>query len=214
MLVSLRQPDAPLSVAAAAVINREEPESLQAVITEALTKPEWSVGERAVLRPLVLSDVTPRYLAWFVDDIVTRYLDSRDITHQEAIDYIEHGITSNEYFMCAVCDRTTGVHVGNIKIGPIRWRHRTSDMVTVIGDRAVWGKGIASEAILMAMRIAFGVLHMRRLHAAIHADNVGSLRAYTRAGWKIEGRFKEHFVLDGKADDTHLICAFNPNPNP
>jgi ribosomal-protein-alanine N-acetyltransferase len=183
---------------------------LKEVLTEALSKPEWSQGARITLRPLVPADVTDRYLGWFADETVTVFLDVNAISRKEATDYIEQGVTTNEYFMCAVCDRVTGIHIGNVKIGPIRWLHKTSDLVTVIGDRAFWGKGFATEAIQIGMRVAFHVLQIRKLHGSIDESNIGSLRAYTRAGWIVEGRLRDHLLIQGKASSSILVCAFNP----
>jgi RimJ/RimL family protein N-acetyltransferase/ABC-type transporter Mla MlaB component len=188
----------------------DEPRDLEVVLGAALSRPEWSVGEKVILRPLTIADVTPRYLEWFADDLVTEFLDARNLTREDVKSHIHRGLAENDYFMCAICDRESGLHVGNVKIGPIRWRHASADMVTVIGDRRFWGRGFATEAIGMAMALAFKVLGIRRLHAAIHRDNVGSLNAYTRAGWMVEGTFRQHSVRSGVAGDVVLICAFNP----
>ena len=183
---------------------------LREVMPAALADPALSRGERAMLRPLTTDDVTPRYLSWFADPEVHRYLDVRTITADEARAYIEEGPTKNSYFMCAICDAETGLHVGNLKIGPIRWQQSVADMVTVVGDKNYWGRKVASEAIRMACQIAFRVLGIQKLHASMYSDNIGSLRAYTRAGWHVEARLRQHGMLEGRAQDSILIGQFNP----
>jgi RimJ/RimL family protein N-acetyltransferase len=184
--------------------------SLREVMPAALRDPALSRGERVMLRPLSPEDITPRYLSWFADPEVHRYLEVRAISATEARDYIEEGPTKNTYFMCAICDSETGLHVGNLKIGPIRWQQSVADMVTVIGDKSYWGRQIASDAIGVAVRLAFDVLGIQKLHASMYADNVGSLKAYTRAGWHVEARLNRHSMLDGKPQDTILISQFSP----
>lgn len=182
---------------------------LREVVPVALKDPAVSHGGLVYLRPLTPADITERYIAWFSDEAVTRHLEVRAITQEEARSYIEEGLTTNEYFMCAICDLQSGDHIGNIKIGPIRWKHRVSDMVTVIGDRTYWGRGVASDAIRLAVRLAFRFLGMRKLHASMYAGNVGSLRAYTRAGWSVEARLAQHGVLDDSPSDIILISYFH-----
>ena len=46
-------------------------------------------------------------------------------------------------------------HIGNIKSGNIDPFHRRAEVGLVIGDRAVWGKGYAAEAISLATRYGF-----------------------------------------------------------
>ena len=182
---------------------------LKEVVPFALKDPDVSHGSRVYLRPLTPADITEPYIAWFADEAVTRHLEVRAITHDEARSYIEEGLTTNKYFMCAICDLQSGVHIGNIKIGPIRWKHRVSDMVTVIGDQTYWGRGVASDAIRLAVRVAFRFLGMRKLHASMYASNVGSLRAYTRAGWSVEARLAQQGILDNSPNDIILISYFN-----
>jgi len=40
--------------------------------------------------------------------------------------------------------------------------------------------------------------------------NIGSVKAYTRAGWVIEGVLKGQYLVDGKAEDRILVACFNP----
>lgn len=182
---------------------------LREVVPVALKDPAVSHGKLVYLRPLTPADITERYIAWFSDEMVTRHLEVRAITQEEARSYMEEGLATNEYFMCAICDQQSGVHIGNIKIGPIRWKHHVSDMVTVIGDRTYWGRGVASDAISLAVRLAFRFLGMRKLHASMYASNVGSLRAYARAGWSVEARLAQQGIMDGMPSDIILISCFN-----
>ncbi|MHA1567295.1 MAG: GNAT family N-acetyltransferase, partial [Alphaproteobacteria bacterium] len=105
------------------------------------------LGGPVYLRPLSEQDIDARYIAWFADPDVTRFLDARNITAEESIAYMHAGRETGRYFMFAICTTHDHVHIGNLKVGPIHPRHATSDLVTLIGDRDSWGKGYAREAI-------------------------------------------------------------------
>jgi ribosomal-protein-alanine N-acetyltransferase len=162
---------------------------------------------RLILRPLTADDFTPRYLAWFRNLEVTQFLDARNISRADAIRHLEDG-KPDRWFLFAVLSKQTGEHIGNVKIGPINWSDRVSDLVTVIGESAYWGQGLATEAIKLAMGIAFNVHGMRKLAASIVSGNDGSVKAYTRAGFEIEGVLKGHYLRDGKVCDKILIGAW------
>ena len=155
------------------------------------------------LRPLREEDITERYLEWFRDPEVTRYLDAHDITREDAIEHLRR---SGQYVFAIEVD---GVHIGNVKVGPLDQRHGLADLVTVIGDRDYWGKGYATEVVQQAMEIAWS-LGVRKLAAGIHGDNVGSLKAYLRAGFVAEGRLADHYMVDGKPQDRVCVSAWNP----
>ena len=178
-----------------------------------MTRSTSAGSDRIVLRALLEADFTERYLGWFRDPEVTRFLDARDITHADALDHLEAGKAGNRWFLYAICLGEDARHIGNLKIGPIHWRHRVSDLVTVIGDRDAWGKGYAKEAIRAGIRIAFEELNLRKLSASIDSLNVRSIRAYQAAGFEMEAALPCQFlsISDGKAvlSDKIFVAAFN-----
>lgn len=169
--------------------------------------------DRIVLRALLETDFTERYLGWFRDPEVTRFLDARDITRADALEHLQAGKVDKRWFLYAICLGEEARHIGNLKIGPIHWRHRISDLVTVIGDRDAWGKGYAREAIRAGIRIAFEDLGLRKLSASIDSLNARSIRAYQAAGFEMEAALPHQFlsISDGKPvlSDKIFVAAFN-----
>ena len=164
------------------------------------------IQDTLTLRPLIEADVTDRYLAWFRDEKVTCYIEAHNLTRQDVINYIHHQ-KDDEYFMYAII---VAKHIGNLKIGPIQWRHELSDLVTVIGDRDYWGKGCATEAIRQGISIAWG-MGLRKLSAGIWSENIGSIKAYTKAGFVVEGILKNHYIdHNGNLQDRVCISIWNP----
>ena len=165
------------------------------------------------IRELLADDVKESYIEWFKDEDVTQFLevDGNSLTVQDVIDYFEYGRKTKKYYMHAICLKETGKHIGNLKVGPIDWKHGLSDLVTVIGDKEQWGKGYATEAIKLGNRIAFEKYNIRKLTGGMYASNIGSTKAYTNAGWIIEGRLFNHYMVDGKFEDRIIVSCFNPH---
>lgn len=169
---------------------------------------------RVYLRPLVDEDVTEAYLAWFRDSEVTRFLDSRNITREEAIRNIHRGRESGAWFMHAVVLKAGDLHIGNVKVGPIQEPHKLSDLVTVIGDRRQWGKGYATEAVRLGIRIAFERYGLRKLSVGVVDGNEGSIKCYMAAGFVEEGRLKDQYLIDGEPRDRICLGCLNPRYTP
>ncbi|MBN2569188.1 MAG: GNAT family N-acetyltransferase, partial [Deltaproteobacteria bacterium] len=114
------------------------------------------------------------------------------------------------YYMYAVMSKGDSKHIGNLKVGPIDWKHRTSDLVMVIGDRDYWGKGLATEAIKLGNRIAFEIHDLRKLSGGMYSDNIASIKCYLKADWIVEAVLQGHYILNGKILDRICVSCFNP----
>lgn len=146
------------------------------------------------LRLIDESDITDRYLAWFADEEVTKYLEVKNLKKNEVLEYIKKGIKDKSYFIFSICIAKNGLHIGNVKIGPIKSKYCVSDLVTVIGDKSYWGKGVASIAIEKAIDISFNALGIRKISASIDSKNIGSIKSYLNAGMEIDCEISNYFM--------------------
>lgn len=164
-------------------------------------------GRRVILREVRATDVTARYYGWMNDPEVTRYLETRFLP--QSIDKIAAyvaamGQSSDSVFLGIVL-KDADHHIGNIKLGPIDWVHRRADMALVIGDKSAWGRGYASEAIGLLTDYAFRTLGLHKVTAGCYASNVGSAKAFQKAGFTAEGvRLQQYFCDGGYVDEILL----------
>ena len=164
------------------------------------------------LTPLEIQEIDEEYVSWFNNDDghLDYFTGSGRIFSKEVIvkDFHE-GIASRNWFYYLI-RAGSGEKIGNIKIGPIDQRNKTSDLVCLVGNRSYLGKGIASRAILIANKIAFEEYDIRRLHSGMYASNVSSIKAYTRAKWYIEATLKGYYWVSSKSEDRVCVACLNP----
>ena len=72
------------------------------------------------IRPLRSSDINKRYISWFSDITVTRFLEARNLTIEDSKSYLQKGHDTGNYYIYAICLTENDLHIGNIKIGPIK----------------------------------------------------------------------------------------------
>ena len=172
---------------------------------EAVYKP-FMEGERLALRPLLPDDVGEEYSRWMNDPEVTEFLESRfwPASPEQLRAYVAQMTKNPQVVFFAVIEKETGKHVGNVKLGPIDWIHRFGDMGILIGDKSKWGKGYATETILLMTRYAFEKLNLHKVTASCYGNNLGSIRAFQKAGYEEEGRRKSQCFSQGRYVD--LVC--------
>jgi [ribosomal protein S5]-alanine N-acetyltransferase len=102
------------------------------------------------------------------------------------------------------------VIVGDLNLSQIVRGPEESANVGVLVDRVVRGQGIASTAIALACRLAFGQLALHRLQAGIQPTNVGSQKAFLRNGFEQIGLAKGYLFVDGAWRDHLLFQKLTP----
>lgn len=142
-------------------------------------------------------------MGWLNDPEVNRFLETRHApqTLESVAAFVAAVNAREDEHLFGVFLRADGRHVGNIKVGPIRPVHRVADVSLFLGDRSAWGQGVAAEAITVVSAHAFAALGVLKLSASMYAANVGSERAFLRAGWSREGLRRAHLDLDGGRSD-------------
>jgi RimJ/RimL family protein N-acetyltransferase len=155
-------------------------------------------------------DAAGPYATWMNDSEVTRFLESRfTIYAPEALRaYIEELRQQPSVHFFAIVLSDSDRHIGNIKLGPIDEHHKTGDIGLLIGERDCWGHGYATEAISLLATLAFGELGLVKLTAGAYAGNVGSIRAFERAGFHVEATRRRHYECEGQRVDGVLLARF------
>jgi [ribosomal protein S5]-alanine N-acetyltransferase len=167
-------------------------------------------GGGIFLRPLRDDDIDERYLSWFRDPHVTRHLEATNITRDDALEHLHYRENDRLRFLYAICTEDSSLHIGNVKIGDIDYKSMTSDLVTVLGDRNYWGRGLATTAIRLGNDIAFNKLNIRKLHGGMYSDNIASVKAYRKAGWVVEAVLYQHILSESGYCDRIVVSCFNP----
>lgn len=154
--------------------------------------------------------ITPEYVAWMNDPVVCRYLESRfsENTEESIRHFVEQQIAAPNSVFFGIWSMQFERHVGNIKLGPIDFNHGRGEVGIMIGDKGAWGFGIAAEALRVLCDVARSQLGLRKITAGCYASNGQSMKAFTKAGFEIEGRRPAHFILDGKAEDLIMMARY------
>jgi [ribosomal protein S5]-alanine N-acetyltransferase len=152
-------------------------------------------GRQVYVRRITVADCNARYVRWMNAPSINQFLESRFTvwTIKNLREYIKKINQNKDSIFLAIIAKDTNKHIGNIKIGPINWDHLFAELGIVIGDKAYWGRGLATETIRLATEYCFKTLGLHKVTAGAYANNIGSLKAFYKAGFKTEGVRPRHF---------------------
>jgi RimJ/RimL family protein N-acetyltransferase len=156
-------------------------------------------GEKCTLRP-PRKEEAAIYIEWFADLEVIRY----------TLQVGPFSISQEEDFLKRVAEDPNAVSwvievdgrpVGFTGIAGINWRNGNGETGIVIGDKSVWRKGVASEAMALRTHFCFRELRLHKIRTRAYMENEASRRALMKAGYRETGIQREEAFRDGRWHD-------------
>lgn len=150
-------------------------------------------SKRLLFRKMDQTDVNENYVGWLNDPMVNQFLETRFI--EQTIETCEIFVrnTNNDpsSYLFGIFEQKNSQHIGNIKLGPVNPHHLTAQISFFIGEKNFWGKGLATEIIACITAWGFNELKLERIEAGCYDENIGSLKAFLKAGYTSEGYFRK-----------------------
>jgi hypothetical protein len=97
---------------------------------------------RLNLKPLSMQHLTDDYVGWLNDKDVYRYLETGgNYTIAMLKEYLEEVVKKDIYFW-AIHLKANNLHIGNIKIDPINYKHSVAEYGIMMGRKSEWEKDL------------------------------------------------------------------------
>ena len=173
--------------------------------TLARKKIKIQVNEQIFLRVLRLNDVSDSYVEWLNDYEVTKFTEQKYFIHTvESIKtFVRQKDNSEGDLLFGIF--FDGTHIGNIKLGPIRFEHMSAKVSYFIGEKKFWGKGIASKCVETVVHFAVNELGLKKINAVYYENNIGSAKVLEKCGFVVEGNKISDVIFENKRIGSVLV---------
>ena len=167
------------------------------------------VDENIKLKTLLPNETSNKYVKWLNDYEVVKYTEQKYETHSfgKVSTFVEKKYVSPDEMLFGIY--YLNEHVGNVKLGPINWLHLVAELSFFIGQKKVWGLGIASGAISRAVTYAFETLHLYKVNASYYEANVGSAKTLQKCGFVVEGQRINDLLFEDRRMNKILVSKTN-----
>jgi RimJ/RimL family protein N-acetyltransferase len=115
--------------------------------------------------------------------------------------------------LLAAVDDGSGMLVGHAML-TIQPEHRLGVIGRVLIDPARRGRGLGVALMHEVVRVAFERLGLHRLQLAVYDFNVAAIAAYERAGFVIEGRFRDSTLGSGGYGNSYVMALLEDEYRP
>ena len=165
---------------------------------------EVLVGSKFSLIPFKEEHISDTYIGWLNNPEVNRFLEVRFVhqTRETVLAYVRSFYGDLEKYMWGIYPNSTSDLIGTITLYDINRHHGRGVIGLMIGEKEYWGKGCGTEAIKLVVDYAFQRLNLHKVWAGVVAVNQGSVEAFQKAGFEIEGKMKSHVCIDDEYYDS------------
>ena len=105
-----------------------------------------------------------------------------------------------------------GEAVGATSLHRIDFRDRHCWLGIWIGPPSNWSRGYGTEATRLLTRFAFRQLGMEKVYLGVYEGNERGLRAYAKAGYRVEATLPRDHLLEGRLVTTYWLAAYRDDP--
>jgi RimJ/RimL family protein N-acetyltransferase len=165
-------------------------------------------SERLLVRPFGRADITPHYLGWLNDPVVTRFSNQRFRHHDESsAQAFLAGFAGQPSLFLSVRqmpdDRAIGTMTAHVSP-----HHGTADMGILLGARDIWGRGYGLECWSLLMAWLIGDAGIRKVTAGTTSVNHGMVQIMERSGMQHEATRHAQELIDGEPVDILYYARF------
>jgi RimJ/RimL family protein N-acetyltransferase len=144
-------------------------------------------------------NVTKKYQKWMNDPEIQKYTEQRYKKHslKDIKKFVKEKNKSKIDFLFGIFLKKNKIlnHIGNIKLGPINFIHKTAEISYFLGEKELWRKGYATMAIKKIVNIA-REKKLKKLKAKLYEMNKGSKKVLEKNGFIQEGKLKSEVLYN------------------
>lgn len=170
-------------------------------------------GDRIRLRAAEKEDITA-FLRWINDNEVTEnLLLVSPMSRFEEENWYESMMkqpASEHVLVIEVRDQNPNEDyrpIGTCQFHNIDWRNRSAEIGIMIGEKTFWNQGYGTETMRLLLVHAFNTLNLHRIWLQVYSKNKRGIRAYEKAGFQYEGKYRQAHYQHGQYYDVHLMSV-------
>ncbi|MGB9867380.1 MAG: GNAT family N-acetyltransferase [Bacillota bacterium] len=171
-----------------------------------MNAPTIAVGALTYLRPLEEADLEV-VLKWDKDPEVHAWAGKKFESPEECRDWLRTRRRSPNSVAFAIVTHD-GRLIGDLELEQIDWKRRTAELRISIGDKTQWGKGLGSDAVLTALKVAAFQLRLKSVYLRVAVENHRAIRCYTKCGFRKRKMLRFRNGREGAQDILLMEVTF------
>lgn len=142
-------------------------------------------GDKIFLRPMEEKDA-PFIVKWRNDPDIKKWMFSQEeLTIESHLLWFKNKNNHNRIDYI-ICDRKNEKPIGTVNFSNIE--NKTAEAGKILGNKDYWGRGIATEALLLWLNFGFNEIGLNLIHTRTMQDNFSSIKVNEKIGFRMAKR--------------------------
>lgn len=158
---------------------------------EGIEKCQIIIGEKVKLRPINIDD-TKMILKWRNSPTVQKnFIFQEELTEEMHLKWLNNKVGSGEVIQYIIEDALLHKPIGSVYFRDIDYVNESAEYGIFIGEENARGKGLGLETTKLFVDFGFKGIGLHRISLRVLSENTIAYKAYQKAGFCEEGRFKD-----------------------
>lgn len=101
----------------------------------------------------------------------------------------------------------TNALIGYAGLSNLSATNQSGEYFILIGEKAYWGKGVGTAVTKQVLTLGFTEHRLNRIMLTVSESNLGGIKAYTKAGFVVEGRLRAACCRNGLFHDKIVMSV-------
>lgn len=159
-----------------------------------------------------LAPLQPEHVAcfynWLRDPVAIEYSMSafQNLkTTQQIDDWFAATLQQQNCLNLGIYLAETNALIGYAGLSGISTTNHSGEYFIFIGEQAYWGQGIGTAVTKQVIHLGFTNYQLNRIMLTVSEPNVGGVKAYANAGFRVEGRLRQACYRQGRYHDKIVM---------
>lgn len=163
------------------------------------------IGQRVYLRAFDKKDV-PIRMKWMNNPDFRVYLNNPfPVSEASTENWLSKLVSDPTRLDFMICTKDSGEPIGYTGYRDIDFINGRAESYVGIGNEEYHGKGLAKEALGVAIKYIFDRYHINSIYAKMRVENVASIGLYKSIGYVKDGTLRAHVYSHGAYRDITVM---------
>ena len=163
-------------------------------------------GALVDLRPITEAD-TDRIVRWRnTPSVVRNFIFRQPFTPEMHRNWLATKVAAGQVVQYIIEEKATGRPVGSVYFRDVDPVNHSAEYGIFIGEEDARGRGFGTATARLFTEFGFAHLGLHRISLRLLADNLPARRSYEKAGFAVEGTFRDMVLLDGRYRDVVFMA--------